>query len=36
MESLELLEALEPLDEALSEQVPPIPEEAAWHISRLG
>jgi hypothetical protein len=28
--------SLELLDEALSEQVPPIPEEAAWHISMDG
>jgi hypothetical protein len=37
MEALEFLsESLELLDDALSEHVPPIPEDAAWHVSRVG
>jgi hypothetical protein len=28
--------SLELLDEALSEHVPPMPEDAAWHVSMLG
>jgi len=30
------MDSLEALDEELSEHVPPIPEDAAWHVSMVG